>query len=81
MTKIGGLDVGVKTNKLALLLVSFKGVDLFFFILLQQKSRCNYQPLQESVDKMYVHSGLDKDFDQWVFHPLLFNLMCILLHI
>ena len=26
-------------------------------------------------------SGLDKDLDQWVFHPLLFNLMSILLHI
>ena len=25
-------------------------------------------------------SGLDKDLDQWVFHPLLFNLMSILLH-
>ena len=25
--------------------------------------------------------GLDKDLDQWVFHPLLFNLMSILLHI
>ena len=24
-------------------------------------------------------SGLDKDLDQWVFHPLLFNLMSILL--
>ena len=27
------------------------------------------------------NSGLDKDLDQWVFHPLLFNLMSILLHI
>ena len=27
------------------------------------------------------YSGLDKDLDQWVFHPLLFNLMIILLHI
>ena len=26
-------------------------------------------------------SGLDKDLDQWVFHPLLFNLMSIFLHI
>ena len=26
-------------------------------------------------------SGLDKDLDQWVFHPLLFNLMSNLLHI
>ena len=26
-------------------------------------------------------SGLDKDLDQCVFHPLLFNLMSILLHI
>ena len=26
-------------------------------------------------------SGLDKDLDQWVFQPLLFNLMSILLHI
>ena len=26
-------------------------------------------------------SGLDKDLDQWVFHPLLFNLMSILLNI
>ena len=24
------------------------------------------------------YSGLDKDLDQWVFHPLLFNLMSIL---
>ena len=31
--------------------------------------------------KIYVvgTSGLDKDLDQWVFHPLLFNLMSILL--
>ena len=28
-----------------------------------------------------MYSGLDKDLDQWVFHPLLFNLMSILLHI
>ena len=28
-----------------------------------------------------LSSGLDKDLDQWVFHPLLFNLMSILLHI
>ena len=27
------------------------------------------------------HSGLDKDLDKWVFHPLLFNLMSFLLHI
>ena len=27
------------------------------------------------------HSGLDKDLDQWIFYPLLFNLMSILLHI
>ena len=26
-------------------------------------------------------SGLDKDLDQWVVHPLLLNLMSILLHI
>ena len=26
-------------------------------------------------------SGLDKDLDQWVFHPLLFHLMSISLHI
>ena len=26
-------------------------------------------------------SGLDKDLDQWVFHPLHLNLMSILLHI
>ena len=26
-----------------------------------------------------VPSGLDKDLDQWVFHPLFFNLMSILL--
>ena len=25
------------------------------------------------------NSGQDKDLDQWVFHPLLFNLMSILL--
>ena len=28
-----------------------------------------------------ILSGLDKDMEQWVFHPLLFNLMNILLHI
>ena len=28
-----------------------------------------------------MYSGLDKNLDQWVFHPLLFNLMSILLHI
>ena len=28
-----------------------------------------------------MFSGLDKDLDQWVFHPLLFNLMSILLNI
>ena len=28
-----------------------------------------------------TNSGLDKDLDQWVFHPLLINLMSILLHI
>ena len=26
------------------------------------------------------YSDLDKDLDQWVFHPLLFNLMSNLLH-
>ena len=26
-------------------------------------------------------SGLDKDLDQWVFHPILFNLMSTLLRI
>ena len=26
-------------------------------------------------------SGLDKDFDQWVFYPLIFNLMSTLFHI
>ena len=26
-------------------------------------------------------SGLDKGLDQWVFHPLLFSLLSILLHI
>ena len=26
-------------------------------------------------------SGLDKDLDEWVFYPLLFNLMSILLRI
>ena len=26
-----------------------------------------------------LSSGLDKDLDQWVFYPLLFNLMSILL--
>ena len=31
--------------------------------------------------KMAFISGLDKDLDQRVFHPLLFNLMSILLHI
>ena len=28
-----------------------------------------------------IASGLDKDLDQWVFHPLLLNSMSILLHI
>ena len=28
-----------------------------------------------------IPNGLDKDLDQWVFHPLLFNWMSILLHI
>ena len=28
-----------------------------------------------------IYSGLDKDLDQWVFHPQLFNLMSILLFI
>ena len=28
-----------------------------------------------------LFSGLDKDLDQWVFHPLLFHLISILLHI
>ena len=32
-------------------------------------------------DCSYRSSGLDKDLDQWVFQPLLFNLMSILLHI
>ena len=31
--------------------------------------------------KHYAPTGLDKDLDQWVLHPLLFNLMSILLHI
>ena len=34
--------------------------------------------------KLYYNnliSGLDKDLDQWVFHPLLFDLMSILLQI
>ena len=28
-----------------------------------------------------IVSGLDKDLAQWVLHPILFNLMSILLHI
>ena len=32
-----------------------------------------------NLDKKEDNSGLDKDLDQWVFHPLLFNLLSILL--
>ena len=34
----------------------------------------------EHSSRLDIFSGLDKDLDQWVFHPLLFNLMSILLH-
>ena len=33
------------------------------------------------LNRSFGTSGLDTDLDQWVFHPLLFNLMSILLHI
>ena len=33
------------------------------------------------METSYIYSSLDKDLDQWVFQPLLFNLMSILLHI
>ena len=36
--------------------------------------------LDQHILKAAFYSGLDKDLDQWVFHPLLFNLMSILLH-
>ena len=37
----------------------------------------NFGPHKQEVS----HSGLDKDWDQWLFHPLLFNFMSILFHI
>ena len=50
-------------------------------------SRCNIphylqkmlQYVGQIQQKCSQTSGLDKDLDQWVFHPLLFNLMSILL--
>ena len=39
------------------------------------------QQYGSSGSTVFIKSGLDKDLDQWVFLPLLFNLMSILLHI
>ena len=48
--------------------------DYLFFIFMESNTK--------NPDKTgSIFSGLDKDLDQWVFHPLLFNLKSILLHI
>ena len=38
-----------------------------------------WKDIDVQVHRKHSISGLDKDLDQWVFHPLLFNLMSILL--